>query len=1048
LLRTPAVSRAQGPFVSWEALFQSASPSQQNEILALASRQGLVYGHQLPTPVNGTGAPEDVGGRPLLARLLGGHVGDLEAVRAVPAHVHDSGLDARQREAVSRALSTPDICLIQGLPGTGKSRVVAEIVTQATAQGWRVLFLAPETAAIDHVLSVVAKRDVVCPLRCLGEGERAEALPPSVRSLTFTERVRALREESLHQVDLALRSQETCWRRSQEDAAALDRLEQLAGQWFLLVERRQALAQQRALCPAEVEREAAGKSDTATPRKEDTATPGSDGKPGEGAGLSCRQSFAVALAAGARAYQETLTRIDAAVADHHRLLADRRRELAEREPALQALRPLALAKEKGRWWTWTWWRATFRGNVRGRLAALEDQHKAVRLHLAELEDQLRHHDEERTSAKEAFRSGRTQLLASEIARRQGDIDERDAALEQELQILQDRWQSTCRELDGDTPRPAGTSAEAVRAVRAQWQTHLQQIEERLAFTRAWSAYLQQTAETLADRLPGFTNLVAATTTTLLADKQFGDQASLGTDFDLLVLEEAERVTEAEFLRVARRARRWVLVGSLEEPEAEIEGSRTSLKSAHFPTANRRIPASCFDRLWQYLHCDPRRLPYAWARENDRLCCRLRPLAPEQRQRLETERVVDFPEIELRILVYPRVQPLLAEVLFPPGMSMAQAKEYIFQELQELPVQAAGHSLRWVEEPGRLALHLGDGAAGGGTAVRLEPGVREMVGSDDGLTCCLEFDPVAGWQRPRAEEWIKRHLGLFDLGRTVRLDTARRMDPMLATFLSEVLFDGAHRWHPAGPLPAEQPAASRAPPVDFVMVPAAGIENGSGRRPAMNHRSRGNGTRVNFTGPGRATRGGAGLEVDLASPRHLDRLPAEFRAGLPDQGFVNYLEAQAVVRTLEKLAAEPSRPPDVLVLALYPAQVELIRRLIRRSPLVTAWGDHVSVEFAGAARQRQAAVVLISLTRSHSHRAVSYAKNPQCLVTALTRARQRLILLGDPGTLARRAQWEGPLDHLDEAAADRERQLIVRLLRYLHGQGCHPQVFQLREGSGS
>ena len=39
-------------------------------------------------------------------------------------------------------------------------------------------------------------------------------------------------------------------------------------------------------------------------------------------------------------------------------------------------------------------------------------------------------------------------------------------------------------------------------------------------------------------------------------------------------------------------------------------------------------------------------------------------------------------------------------------------------------------------------------------------------------------------------------------------------------------------------------------------------------------------------------------ADLSAPRHADRLPVGLRQGLPARGFVNYLEAQALVRRLE------------------------------------------------------------------------------------------------------------------------------------------------------
>jgi hypothetical protein len=1018
--------------------------------LTLASCQGLLYSYQLPAPTNGTRptpSPAETAGRQLLNRLLNGPVNDLEPAPVAAVPVVDADLNAGQREAVTRALSTPDVCLIQGLPGTGKSRVITEIVTQAAAQGLRVLLLAPGAAAIDQVLQAAGSRDTVCALRCLGRDESAGALPPAIRALTFPERVRRLSEQTLRQVRSTLADEEERCRRCRQDEAVWPRLEDLAGQQRRLGEETAAVARERTACPAQVELEAAGRADAEANRQADTATQQPDGTPGE---VSPGRSFAAALALATRTHQETLARLDASRAEAQRRMAERRRELDERAPELEALRPLAEAKEKGRAWTFAWWRATFRGKVIARLAALEDQQKETRLALAGLEDEIRGLEEERTAAESAFRAERSSLIGAEIARRQAELDGRQAALRREQEELQGRWQVACRELAGGTPPADPMTPDAVQAAREAWRQQLAQEEQRLAFTREWAGYLQEAAGTLAARFPGYVNLVGATVAGLAGDPHFGAQATAAVPFDLLVVDEAEQVTEAEFLKVARRARRWILVG---EPAWEAGNTRGRAEGAKpgAPIPPRgRLATSLFHKIWRHLHGDPRRLPYAWVREGDRLCCRLRPLAEEQRQRLETEHVVDFPEIELRILVVPRVQPLLAEVVFPPSMSIQAAKEYIYKELEELPVQAAGHSLRWVEEDGRLVLDLADAHPAGGTWVSLEPGVRELVagpaGAEGGwLTCRLEFDPAAGWLQPRAEDWVRRYLGLRDTGRTIHLDVPQRMRSSLAAFLADLLFEGGYRIA-TGVETAAPRTPGRAAPVEFVCVPGAAAASPP-RRPESRHRARGNGARVAAPPAPRTARGGAGLELDLASPRHVDRLPSELRPGLPGQGFVNYLEAQAVVRALEDLVAEGGPNPSALVLALYPAQAELIRRLIRQSPCLGA-AARLDVDVPSACRHREAAVVLVSLTRSHSHRAVSYGDGPQALALALTRAQARLILFGDPGTLARRSQWQGALDHLDEAAADRERQLVARLLGYLQGQGRHPEAFHLHEGSGA
>src|SRR5262249_59831776 len=104
-------------------------------------------------------------------------------------------------------------------------------------------------------------------------------------------------------------------------------------------------------------------------------------------------------------------------------------------------------------------------------------------------------------------------------------------------------------------------------------------------------------------------------------------------------------------------------------------------------------------------------------------------------------------------------------------------------------------------------------------------------------------------------------------------------------------------------------------------------------------------------------------------------------------------------------------------------------------LVLAEGTvEVHVTGPDALRQRECLVLLLSLTRSHTHRAVALGEDPDWLPLALTRPRGRLLLFGDVGTLARRAEWLGAVDHLDEMAAGREREVVLRLLDHFEGRG--------------
>src|SRR5262249_4628668 len=293
--------------------------------------------------------------------------------------------------------------------------------------------------------------------------------------------------------------------------------------------------------------------------------------------------------------------------------------------------------------------------------------------------------------------------------------------------------------------------------------------------------------------------------------------------------------------------------------------------------------------------------------------------------------------------------------------------------------------------------------------------------DAWFTLAIEFERAAGWDREQAEEWTQGHLGLRDLGRSALLEVPQGIEPGLATFLGDVLFAGEYRLDTSN---AARPAWA---PVEFIPVPPLPrAKRGERQRPRLPS--------------------GAGLETDLADLRHRDRLPSALRDRLGDApGIVNFLEAQAVVRALTRLAREcrtgslhrpgsANRALDrtnlphssIGVLALYPAQAQLIRLLLEpEAESLASGGTYVFVDVADTAQERVYDIACVSLTRSHTHRATSFGSGPEALATALTRGRSRLLLFGDPGTMGRRSEWHAALDHLDEVVSARERAVIAR-----------------------
>src|SRR5262249_20767982 len=149
-----------------------------------------------------------------------------------------------------------------------------------------------------------------------------------------------------------------------------------------------------------------------------------------------------------------------------------------------------------------------------------------------------------------------------------------------------------------------------------------------------------------------------------------------------------------------------------------------------------------------------------------------------------------------------------------------------------------------------------------------------------------------------------------------LEVPRRMLAPLAAVLSDLLFDGheccsyrtagCQSGHLSDLQQAHLGSNGRSFAFEFIAVPALAPEQAPSRPGGTASGRHDNGRRaVAALHRSIHSKGGAGLELDLAAARHLDRLPYELRAELPHCGLVNFSEAQAVVRKLEALAADPA-----------------------------------------------------------------------------------------------------------------------------------------------
>jgi hypothetical protein len=78
--------------------------------------------------------------------------------------------------------------------------------------------------------------------------------------------------------------------------------------------------------------------------------------------------------------------------------------------------------------------------------------------------------------------------------------------------------------------------------------------------------------------------------------------------------------------------------------------------------------------------------------------------------------------------------------------------------------------------------------------------------------------------------------------------------------------------------------------------------------------------------------------------------------------------------------------------------------------------------------------------------VPFSDHPRDLLLALTRPASRLVVFGDPGTMSRRSQWFGALDHLDESTGPLEQALLAQLLAHMPEQEATARAGRTLESS--
>jgi superfamily I DNA and/or RNA helicase len=101
--------------------------------------------------------------------------------------------------------------------------------------------------------------------------------------------------------------------------------------------------------------------------------------------------------------------------------------------------------------------------------------------------------------------------------------------------------------------------------------------------------------------------------------------------------------------------------------------------------------------------------------------------------------------------------------------------------------------------------------------------------------------------------------------------------------------------------------------------------------------------------------------------------------------------------------------DVGIISPYRAQVQLLRRMVKKEEFFKPFRSLITINTVDGFQGQERDIIVISLVRSNDEGQIGFLRDLRRMNVAITRARMKLIILGDRSTLCRhpfyRKLWE-------------------------------------------
>ena len=139
------------------------------------------------------------------------------------------------------------------------------------------------------------------------------------------------------------------------------------------------------------------------------------------------------------------------------------------------------------------------------------------------------------------------------------------------------------------------------------------------------------------------------------------------------------------------------------------------------------------------------------------------------------------------------------------------------------------------------------------------------------------------------------------------------------------------------------------------------------------------------------------------------------------GRINKTEAELTLEALKNYFTKISRQRiadehiDVGVISPYRAQVQLLRRMVRKAEFFKPYRGCITVNTVDGFQGQERDIIVISLVRSNDDGQIGFLSDLRRMNVAITRARMKLIIVGSVQTMTRHAFYKELYGYVQESA---------------------------------